>query len=273
MRDWLQRIAALWDRPWNIGTLIGEKYRLERLLGAGSYGFAYAATDCISSQQVVIKQLRRSKQLQEAGRKSFQYEQNILRQLSHPSIPRFREAFVWQDSSCFVMDYIQGKTFEDLIFSEQAVFPEADAFLVVERILQIVRYIHAQGIVHRDLRIPNIILSGGELYIIDFGLARPAGDWEEREASFSGTKRYMRETQYRSDFYALGHFLLFLLYSGYEPKKREQPWYEELALSAAARHSIRRMLQMEAPYEHADEILADVQMIVKGREKACFKRY
>ena len=59
----------------------------------------------------------------------------------------------------------------------------------------------------------------------------------------------MREVHFRSDFYALGHFSLFLLYAGYESnEKHEKPWYDELTLENYNREMLMRMLQIKTPY-------------------------
>ena len=77
---------------------------------------------------------------------------------------------------------------------------------------------HSKGIIHRDLRIPNILMKEKQVSIIDFGLAKYKGD--ERATTYEGEQALMREVHFRSDFYALGHFSLFLLYAGYESTEK-----------------------------------------------------
>jgi serine/threonine-protein kinase len=266
------RISGIFDRPLQPDTVLMH-YRINSVIGMGSYGFTYLVTDLNTGEEKVLKQLRKSKRKLASGRKSFQDEQAILREITHPCIPQLFHSFVWNDEPFFVMAYIQGKTFEQLIFEEQYVYTEEIAFSIIFDILRIVSHFHNQGIVHRDLRIPNILTEDGRIYIVDFGLACRMGEKDQREETFFGEKQYMREVHYRSDFYALGHFLLFLLYSGYTPvSKKERPWYEELPLSDEGRSIIMRMLRIETPYENAEELMNHIETMKKGRN-ICFKDF
>lgn len=266
------RISGIFDRPLQLGTVLMH-YRINSVIGMGSYGFTYLVTDLNTGEEKVLKQLRKSKRKLASGRKSFQDEQAILREITHPCIPQLFHSFVWNDEPFFVMAYIQGKTFEQLIFEEQYVYTEEIAFSIICDILRVVSHFHNQGIVHRDLRIPNILTEDGCIYIVDFGLACRMGEKDQREETFFGEKQYMREVHYRSDFYALGHFLLFLLYSGYTPvSKKERPWYEELPLSDEGRSIIMRMLRIETPYENAEELMNHIETMKKGRN-ICFKDF
>lgn len=194
---------------------------------------------------------------------SFQYEQRIMKKLRHPCIPQFTDSFQWNSLQFLVMEYVQGKNYEQLIFQDGRTFSETEAFLTVQDILATVSYVHQHGIVHRDLRIPNIILHNGKNCILDFGLARFVGERDDLAHTYQGEKQYMREVHFRSDFYALGHFLLFLLYSGYVPTTRkERPWFEELSISSAGQAIIKRMLRMDQPYNRAEEIIQDINLLL-----------
>ena len=93
----------------------------------GSYGITYVASDIVQQKEVVIKQLRKTKQRTPQGLKSFHYEAKLLSQLDHPQIPSLYEA-VEIDEGCFlVMELIQGKTFEDLIFEEKRIYRRKSA--------------------------------------------------------------------------------------------------------------------------------------------------
>lgn len=266
-------MIGLFDRPLRVGTML-HQYRIESVLGMGSYGFTYLVTDLSSSTQMVVKQLRKSKQRLQAGRKSFAYEQHIMQQLQHSGIPKYIDSFTWKGKPFFVMDYITGRTIEQLIFEDCHTYTEQEAFGMLYQILEVVSYIHEQCIVHRDLRIPNILLDNDAIFIIDFGLARYIGERDEREDTFTGEKKFMREIHYRSDFYALGHFLLFLLYAGYNPEvEEERPWYEELSLSADGRRILMRMLQIEEPYQHIQDLKEDIHAFIHEEEILCSKNF
>jgi serine/threonine-protein kinase len=102
------------------------------------------------------------------------------------------------------------------------------------------------------------------VYIIDFGLARFLTESERENNDDVIEKKLRREISVKSDFYALGHFLLFLLYSTYEPTvKEERSWEEELSLSTEARYILRKLLQIDAPYENIHELSADINRLLQ----------
>jgi len=253
------------DRPFKKGKVICGRYEIIDVLGMGSYGITYVANDIVQQKKVVVKQLRKTKQRTSQGLKSYHYEAKLLSQLNHPQIPSLYEA-IKTDEGCFlVMELIRGKTFEDLIFEEKCVYTEEQALNILLNILDVVSAIHEQGIVHRDLRIPNIIDVNGTIYVIDFGLARFLGDHEETSTLIE-EQQFMRQTSAASDIYALGHFLLFLLYSGYEPtEKQERSWEQELSLSIPIKTIIQKMLRADESYESIKSLQKDIYDYINSK--------
>lgn len=253
------------DRPFKKGKVICGRYEIIDVLGMGSYGITYVANDIVQQKKVVVKQLRKTKQRTSQGLKSYHYEAKLLSQLNHPQIPSLYEA-IKTDEGCFlVMELIRGKTFEDLIFEEKCVYTEEQALNILLNILDVVSAIHEQGIVHRDLRIPNIIDVNGTIYVIDFGLARFLGDHEETSTLIE-EQQFMRQTSAASDIYALGHFLLFLLYSGYEPtEQQERSWEQELHLSAPIKTIIQKMLRADESYESIKSLQKDIYDYINSK--------
>ncbi|MCQ6266794.1 serine/threonine protein kinase [Fictibacillus sp. WQ 8-8] len=250
------------DRPLKPGTILFGRYRINKMLGMGSYGITYTALDKDSGKTVAVKQLRKTKAWTKAGRQFFERETGIHKQLKCPSIPSVHQA--GQDKGRFiVMDYVSGKTFEDLIFEEGIRYTEVEALAVLKEVLIIISSFHEKGIVHRDLRIPNIISDHGKLHIIDFGLACRLYRKQEHHNQRKTVNNLMREVSVESDFYALGHFLLFLLYSNYEPDtKKEKSWEEELTLSPEVHRLIRRLLQIDESFRSAVEIIDEISFLL-----------
>ncbi|MEH7457378.1 serine/threonine-protein kinase [Bacillus sp. JJ1127] len=263
-----RKIIAWFDRPLRKNTIVAQRYKIESVIGMGSYGFTYIVNDLQTDENKVLKQLRQSKQRYMSGRKSFAQEQEILAKLDHPAIPSLYDHFIWKKQPFFVMEYMPGKNFEDFIFLDGHVYEEYEVFCILDKILEIVSYFHNKGIIHRDLRIPNILMEENQISIIDFGLARLKGEVDERASSYEGEQAFMREIHYRSDFYALGHFTLFLLYAGYESNNiKEKPWYEELQLEEENREIIMRMLQMKVPYYgNIQDVRKDVRYVLERME-------
>jgi serine/threonine protein kinase len=256
--QWFHRIWT--DRPYPTGTRLGE-YRITSVLGLGSYGIAYLAVHEPTKETYVIKQVKPSLRHQPKGNAMQEYEMKILQALDHPLIPKAVERLQIGDHSFLVMTYISGMTMEDFLFEQHGTFTEKEAVTFVREAANIVRYLHHHGVIHRDVRIPNVIVRDGKPFLIDFGLARFLGDKATYESdsldSYPLEKQLKRKVEPASDLYALGHFLLFLLYSTYTPQpgQPERSWEEELTLSSEVRTMLRRLLQIEEPYPDVDQFL------------------
>ncbi|WP_456274346.1 serine/threonine protein kinase [Bacillus sp. AK031] len=234
------------EREWQTGSQV-EDYRIHSMLGKGSYGTAYLVKHNDTEQMAVLKRLRPYKRMIDPGGKLIRREAEILERLDYPYFPKLYGIGMKDKVPYLIMEYFEGDTFDKLIFQEGKRLDEQESLLVLKEIIQIVERLHAEGIVHRDLRIPNIIQDGDVYKIIDFGLA---AEIDGKPSSPKKHRDYMREKSIRADFYALGHFLLFLLYSSYECEgARESSWEEELALASQTISLLRRLLQIDEPFE------------------------
>ncbi|OLN23194.1 hypothetical protein BTO30_04265 [Domibacillus antri] len=253
-------LSELFERPLKKNKLIQNRYRINRFIGKGSYGITYKATDIKTGRSVLLKQLRKRKRKDPVNLASFQREADFLKTFDHPSIPCFVDFFPDEHHRFLVMEYIEAANFEELIFNKEKTYNEKETFSILLNVLDVIQYFHQQNVVHRDLRIPNILWNGNQIYVIDFGLARSLEDQDEACPKEKEENKLFREISVKSDFFALGHFVLFLLYSQYEPQsKKEKSWEEELVLSEGARNVIRRMLQLDQPYATADELIFDAE--------------
>ncbi|MBD1379044.1 protein kinase family protein [Metabacillus arenae] len=253
--------------PLEQGFMLHNTYVIKRLVGEGAYGFSYLAEHINNGHEVLIKQQRLSKG--KKGKRSFLLEAEILQKLNnHPNVPSFYELFETDNMIYLVMEFIKGKTFEEVIFDDLIVFNEEKSFKQINDILNVLQLIHEKNIVHRDLRIPNILLDGDRITIIDFGLAANLEIPENEKFFVSKRKKLFRERSFQSDFYGLGHFLLFLLYSGYVPSSsaKEKSWNEELSLMPEAQKIIGKMLQLEPPYRNCKELKDDIEMYLNSIE-------
>jgi serine/threonine protein kinase, bacterial len=256
----LQR--TLFDRPLKPGLLIHERYEIKEVLGMGSYGITYLVLDVHTNETIVLKQLRRTKAKIKSGLRSFQKESEILKAVQHPQVPMLLDEFQSDKGFFITMEWIQGNTFEDLIFRDQQQYSEQETIKVLLKLLNIVNRFHQKGIIHRDLRIPNIIERNGKLHIIDFGLACYLTDEEAEDPNDHPEKLRMRAVTVKSDLFALGHFALFLLYSSYEPQSKiERSWEEELNISYSFKTVLRKMLQLDEPFHSTSEAQNALQSI------------
>lgn len=273
-KRWRQRIKEWWlDRPHEPGTVVKNRYTVTRMLGMGSYGISYLVFDRMQNEERVLKQVRPSRLNSPKGRPLYEYEIELLATLRHPQMPYLFDAFEENEQLYYVMSYIKGSTLEDMLFEQDASFTEPEAWRVILQILTLVKYLHSRRIIHRDVRIPNVIWNDGTVYLLDFGLARYVDDspsfLQDTDSHYWLEKKLKREVHPRSDMYALGHFLLFMLYSTYEADEDEpeRGWERELSLAPETVRMLRRMLQFDQPYETADELEKDILTFLQSYEK------
>lgn len=230
-------------------------YHFVEMLGLGSYGVAYLLAHKQSGKKFVLKRMKTKHRNSTKLLEKFQQEISMLKQIVLPNTPSIFETGEIQDIPFYIMDYIDGNTFEQAIFKEGIVYSLEKSLLLTKQLLSIVRSIHEMGIVHRDLRIPNILIKDECLFIIDFGLAAYINPYSSI-TNFANPKKCENHI---SDLYFIGHFLLFLLYSGYTPtEKKEKSWQVELQLPTEVVHYIERLLVIGPPFTSTEEALRSI---------------
>ncbi|WP_198008162.1 serine/threonine protein kinase [Bacillus sp. SG-1] len=252
------------EREWKTGFQV-EDYVVKSLLGKGSYGTAYLVENITDGRLAVIKRLRPYKRLIDPSGKLLFREADILNRLESAHFPKLISVGKQGKVPYLIMDFFEGKTVDQLIFDEGKSFDEKESLTLVKEVVEVVSSLHVKGIVHRDLRIPNVILSEGTLKIIDFGLAV---EMENNDSGLLKHRDYMREKSVRADFYALGHFLLFLLYSSYKSDSRkEKSWEDELDLTPPTKEVLRKLLQIEQPFADSHELLDSLEEAIRKIQK------
>jgi len=217
------------DKLYKPSEYINE-YSIEETIGEGRFGICYRVSRDQTSY--ILKQLKRG-MLKKSGVKA-QFEQEILKSLQHESIPQFIEKIEREDFCGYVLEFKEGRTFEDLIYLDKHVFERDEIYKVGSQLVEILKYLHSKGIVHRDIRVPNTLYDGQTVNLVDFGLAR----WINNE-------------KYRADmdFAFLGDFLLHLYYSSFEFKGfKKRPWYDELQLHPKELLFLKRLMGVEQRY-------------------------
>ncbi len=208
-----------------IGHVVGEKYRLEQLLGRGGMGVVYRARHRITDRVVALKWLLED---DEQRRARFLREARAMGRLSHPNVVGILDVGDHEGAIFLVMDYLEGKSLREWI--ETGRQPPARAIELVMPALSGVAAAHQAGILHRDLKPENLFVlcdEDGTPYdtkVLDFGVAKPFGQ-DHSVASLThsgaivGTPRYMAPEQLgeettldpRCDVYALGLIVYELL--------------------------------------------------------------
>lgn len=225
-------------------------YTIIKLIGEGRYGIAYLAVND-EGEKYVIKQLKK-KMLKETREKLF-YEESILSKLDDPRFPKFISKFKNKYREGYILEYIEGKIFEDLITRDRHVFSKEEIYEIATKLFDLVEILHNQNIVHRDVRLPNVIIKDNqELALIDFGLAR-----------YIDNEKYMKQ----EDYWYIGDFLIHLYYSSYKPSsKDEKPWYEELDLNEDESIFLKRLMGIEESYEDIEEAREQLEKVKKTNE-------
>jgi serine/threonine-protein kinase len=203
---------------------LGDRYTVERVLGRGGMAVVYLARDRKHDRPVAIKILR-SEIVVGAGAQRFLLEIQILARLQHPHILALLDSGTTDEASprpFYVMPYVEGETLRERL-TREGPFPIADALRLVREAGEALHYAHGQGLIHRDVKPENILLSQGHALVADFGIARAAGVAAgERLTQIGigmGTPAYMspeqveesREVDGRADQYSLACVLYELL--------------------------------------------------------------
>lgn len=241
---------TVFDHQYAIQQTLAGRYKIEKILQNGSYGIIYLCWDLHANQKCVVKQMRKSKKKENV--ENYKQETAILQILDNNGIPKLIETFVYEDRQFFSMEFVEGgSNVEDTLFASEQKYSEKECLELAKQLTAIVCYIHEKGIFHGDIRIPNVLLNRGGLYLIDFGLAHNIHtDKESREHH----KQLAQE-----DFFDIGDFLLFLLYSAYEgDTKRNRPWTEELNIHEKTTHILKRLLQIDPSYQRCEDIMTDM---------------
>lgn len=191
-----------------------DRYEILAELGRGATGIVYKARDPALDRLVAIKTLRPARELpaEQCGQleRRLRSEAATVARLNHPNIVAIHDVVVWHDTPCIVMEYVEGWTLAHLITGGPLV--PAQAIHIVLQMCEALEYAHALGVVHRDIKPGNILMSEtGLAKLGDFSIAQLAGPSGEETGAIVGTPGYIAPEQVtegatdtRSDVFSLG---------------------------------------------------------------------
>jgi serine/threonine-protein kinase len=198
-----------------VGTTI-DKYRIEELLGVGGFAAVYRATHLLLHSTVALKLLRSDVVARRPDLAAqLLQEARFAARIEHPNVVRILDVTHTPKLTYIVMELIRGPSLARVIAERGPLRPERVARIGVDTIDGLQAGL-AQGLIHRDIKPPNILLSdAGVARIVDLGLANPIYARDEgplRDSTMVGTRGYMspeqiknpREVDFRSDIYSLG---------------------------------------------------------------------
>ncbi len=246
-----------------IGNIVGN-YKIIQALGEGGVGMVYKGVDTMLDREVAIKVLRPELASQTSVVERFRSEAVTLAKLSHPNIATLFSLFRQGEDLFMVLEFIKGETLDQMLY-RRGTIPTDEAIPIFCQALEGINYAHELGIVHRDIKPGNMMLTeNGILKVLDFGIARLLGtNRMTRVGNVIGTLEYMSpeqvkglETDARSDVYGLG-IMLYEILTGRLPFESEND-FELMKMQTEMMPCPARALNPDIPVEIEAAIMKSV---------------
>ena len=241
-----------------IGQIIGGRYHIEKLLGAGGMALVYKAYDDMKDEYVAIKFIKKDSSLTEDDLTVFYEEAKKIARLDHPNIIAFKDYNEYNGMPYIVMELIEDQTLKKRMM--RGFTPEEAAQILVP-VAEGLDYAHQNGIVHRDVTPGNIMFRSDRTPVIaDFGIAMDLANSSGKalnNESIKGTPEYMSPEQClgkkdidgRSDEYSLA--IIF-----YEMVTGERPFDGDNWQETTTNHRTK-------PYPEAQNLTENVNNILR----------
>ena len=210
------------DALGRLARVLGETYRVERLIGRGGFAEVYEVHDTGLQRRLAVKVLRSDLHWSTSAVSRFTQETRAIARLNHPNTIPIHFVGEGEGLVFYAMPFLEGRTVAELLRTEGPL-PADRALAIVEPILEALQQAHDQGLVHRDLKPENIVIEAGSgrPLLVDFGIVKnlEAPSHITDTGYIVGTPLYMSPEQAlgshkvdsRSDIYAMGAVLFHLL--------------------------------------------------------------
>jgi beta-lactam-binding protein with PASTA domain len=210
-------------------TVIDNRYRVLRKLGAGGMADVYCAEDMHLGRNVAVKLLHSRFAQDQEFVERFRREASSAAGLQHPNVVGVYDRGEFDDTYYIAMEYSEGDSLKDVIVREAPLDP-ARAIAITRQILVAARFAHRRNVIHRDLKPHNVILdSEDNVKVTDFGIARAGASDITEVGTIMGTVQYLSPEQAQgrpvteaSDLYSVG-VVLFEMLTGRAPFSGDSP--------------------------------------------------
>jgi len=216
--------------------VLAGRYVLREVLGVGGMATVWRANDQVLGREVAVKVLSPQYAADARFLARFEREARHVARLSHPSLVTIFDCGVDDGAAFIVMELVSGRTVRQVL-DVQGPLPLAEAIRVAVAVCEALEVAHAAGLVHRDIKPANIVISGGDVKVLDFGIARAEGAaGGTGTLGVLGTAAYLSPEQAsggragpQADLYSLG-CVLFEMLTG------TAPFSADSAVGLAYRH-------------------------------------
>ncbi len=217
--------AELVELTGALGLPGTDRYEILSKVGEGGNGVVYRAMDKVLGRELALKMIGQTALPSEVAMKFFIREAQTAAQLNHPNIVTIFDLSELDGRSYITMELIDGESLADILARERGIMDPHELVPVVEQLCAALEYAHDRGVIHRDVKLENVMIlsEGGDVKLMDFGLAKPIQGSPDKSIVITGTPLYMspeqimgRDTDGRTDIYALG-VMLYRIVSGQWP--------------------------------------------------------
>ena len=255
-----------------VGKVLDGRYKILELVGMGGMACVLKAQDLVMNRIVAIKILNDEYNGNEQAEARFIDESKAVAMLSNKNIVSVYDVAIYPDIKYIVMEFLDGITLREYLDNKGAIGWK-EACIYILQILRALEHAHSKGIIHRDIKPQNVILTkNGDIKVTDFGIAKLPNSVSERiDEKAVGTVYYIspeqacgKETDFYSDLYSVG--IMF-----YEAVTGTLPFTADTPMEIA-------MMQVNDDPVHPRDIVLDIpvgvsQIILKSIEKSPSDRF
>ena len=207
-----------------IGKIVSRRFRVEDVIGRGGMAIVYRAFDLKTHQTVALKVLREEYEDDPEYKERFKREAAVNRKLNHPNVVNSIDAGEAGGISYIALEYVDGDTLKDII-AEKVKMEQEEAVHCALCILAALSHAHQRGIIHRDVKSQNIMITrSGQVKVGDFGIAGLADTKTlTSDGNVMGSVHYFSPEQAKgmratsaSDLYSVG-VILYEMLTGHVP--------------------------------------------------------